>query len=59
LDEGSLSSLLILVSLIALHGAVELAYAAITNSRHTPLKEQSDKGDKQAKRILVGGRPAG
>ncbi len=52
MDEGSLSSLLVLVSLIALHGAVELAYAAITNSRHTPLKEQSDKGDKQAKRIL-------
>ncbi len=52
MDEGSLSSLLILVGLIALHGVVELAYAAITNSRRTPLKEQSDIGDKQAKRIL-------
>ena len=52
MDEGSLSSLLVLISLIALHGAVELAYAAITNSRRTPLKEQSDQGDKQAKRIL-------
>ncbi len=35
-----------------LHGAVELTYAAITNSRRNPLKEQSDTGDKQAKRIL-------
>ncbi len=52
MDEGSLSSVLVLVILIALHSVVELAYAAVTNSRRTPLKEQSDKGDKRAARIL-------
>ncbi len=52
MDEPSLSSVLILVGLIALHGAMELAYNALTNSRRTPLREQSDKGDRRAKRIL-------
>jgi CBS domain containing-hemolysin-like protein len=52
LDEGSLSSFAALIILIALHSGVELAYAALTNARHTPLREQSERGDKQARRIL-------
>ncbi len=52
MDEGSLSSLLVLVVLIALHGGVEVAYAALTNARRTPLREQSEHGDKRARRIL-------
>jgi CBS domain containing-hemolysin-like protein len=52
LDEGSLSSLLALIVLIALHGGVELGYAALTNVRRAPLKTRSEAGDKQARRIL-------
>ncbi len=52
MDEGSLSSLLALIGLILLHGLVELAYTALTNVRRTALKEQSEKGDAKAKRIL-------
>jgi CBS domain containing-hemolysin-like protein len=52
LDEGSLSSLAALIVLIALHGGVELAYAALTNARRAPLKTRSEAGDKQARRIL-------
>ncbi len=52
MDEGSISSLLVLILLIVLHGAMELSYAALTNTRRTPLKEQSEKGDKKAGRIL-------
>ena len=52
MDEGSLSSLLVLIGLILVHGAVELAYAALTNVRRGALKEQSEKGDTKAKRIL-------
>ncbi|MEP7294344.1 MAG: DUF21 domain-containing protein, partial [Chloroflexota bacterium] len=52
MDEGSLSSLIAVILLIVLHGGVALAYAAVTNVRHTPLKEQAEKGDKSARRIL-------
>lgn len=52
MDEGSLSSLLLLVLLILLHGAVELAYTALTNARRMPLREQSERGDSKASRIL-------
>lgn len=52
MDEGSLSSLLLLVLLILLHGAVELSYTALTNARRTPLREQSERGDQKASRIL-------
>ncbi len=50
--DGSLSSLLVLVVLIALHGYVEMAYAAIMNVRRAALKDRSEKGDPSARRIL-------
>ncbi len=53
MDEGSsLTSIAVLVALILVHGAVELAYAAIMNVRRAALKEQAEKGDKRATRIL-------
>lgn len=52
MDEGGLSSLLLLVLLILLHGAVELSYTALTNARRVPLREQSERGDQKASRIL-------
>jgi CBS domain containing-hemolysin-like protein len=40
LDEGSLSSLGLIVLLIGLHGGIALAYAALTNSRDSELRSQ-------------------
>ena len=52
MDDGSVTSLGVLVGLILLHGLVELTYAALTNVRRPALKEQSEKGDTKAKRTL-------
>jgi len=53
LDDGSLPSLLMLGILIALHGAVELAYSALINCRLTALKEKTEDGDQRAKHTLI------
>lgn len=52
LEDGSISSILILVILIAIHGGMELSYAALTNTRRTALKERADEGDSSANRTL-------
>ncbi len=52
MDEGSLSSILALLALVAVHGALELAYAAVSNVRLSPLRDQAEKGDSGARRIL-------
>ncbi|HVU09762.1 MAG TPA: hemolysin family protein [Phototrophicaceae bacterium] len=52
MDQSGLTSLLVIIILIVLHGFIELAYAAIANVRRTPLKEAADKGSKKAYRTL-------
>lgn len=53
MDEGSLSSIAAVAALVLLHGVVELAYAAIMNVRRAALKEQAERGEKRARRILA------
>lgn len=52
MDEGSLSSIAAVAALVLLHGVVELAYAAIMNVRRAALKEQAERGENRARRIL-------
>lgn len=52
MDEGSLSSIIAILLLIVLYGAVELANAVVSNVRLTPLREQAEKGDRGAQNIL-------
>lgn len=52
LDDGSLSSLTILLLLIAASALVTLTYNALTNARQTPLREQAEAGSARAKRAL-------
>lgn len=44
MDEDSLSGLITLLLLVALHALIALAYAALTNSREDYLQEQTDTG---------------
>lgn len=44
MDEGSLSGLITLLLLLALHALITLAYAALTNSREDYLPESADAG---------------
>jgi putative hemolysin len=44
LDEDSLSGLITLLLLVALHALIALAYAALTNSHEEYLEEQNDTG---------------
>jgi len=53
LDDGSLSPLLVLISLLALHALVMVGYGALTNVRVSQLREQADDGDAAARRILA------
>ncbi|MBC7815177.1 MAG: HlyC/CorC family transporter [Burkholderiales bacterium] len=43
--EGSLSGLLAIIVLIALHALIALAYAALTNTRRPELRERVDNND--------------
>jgi CBS domain containing-hemolysin-like protein len=52
LSEGSLSTLLTLAILIAAHGTLEFAFAALSNCRRLPLQERAGDGDKRARRAL-------
>jgi CBS domain containing-hemolysin-like protein len=53
LSEGSLSTLLTLAILIAMHGMLEFAFAALSNSRRVPLQERAEDGDTSARRALA------
>ena len=52
MEDGSISSILLLIILIVIHGGMEMSYAALTNTRRTALKERADEGDKSANRTL-------
>lgn len=52
MDEAGLSSIVTILALIAVHAWMEFTYAVLTNVRRTPLRERSEMGDTQAKRIL-------
>jgi CBS domain containing-hemolysin-like protein len=53
LTEGSLSTLLTLAILIAMHGTLEFAFAALSNCRRVPLQERAGDGDANARRALA------
>ncbi len=53
MDDGSLSSLWVLIGLLALHALVMVGYGALTNVRVSQLREQADDGDAVARRILA------
>jgi putative hemolysin len=53
LTEGSLSTLLTLAILIAMHGTLEFAFAALSNCRRLPLQERAGDGDANARRALA------
>lgn len=52
MEDGGLSSILLLIVLILLHGALQLCFAALSNYRHTPVRERADQGDQKARRLL-------
>ncbi|PJF25674.1 MAG: HlyC/CorC family transporter, partial [Phototrophicales bacterium] len=51
--EGGLSTLLTLAILIAIHGTLEFAFAALSNCRRVPLQERTGDGDANARRALA------
>ncbi|MAS36008.1 MAG: hypothetical protein CL610_18515 [Anaerolineaceae bacterium] len=52
MDEGSLSSLTILLLLIVAYALITIMYTALTNVRQTAIREQADSGGVRAKRVL-------
>jgi putative hemolysin len=52
LEDGSLSGIVSLFWLIALHATIALAYAALTNARRATLREQADTGNRRARRAI-------
>jgi putative hemolysin len=52
LTDDSLSSLLVILALIAVRGLLALAYGAISNVRQNLLRERSEDGDRRAARVL-------
>ncbi|MBK8032175.1 MAG: hypothetical protein IPK17_22390 [Chloroflexi bacterium] len=52
MEDGSISSVLLLIALILFHGGMELTYAVLTNVRRNALRERVESGDQTAKRIL-------
>lgn len=52
MDEGSLSSLTILLLLIVAYALITIMYTALTNVRQTAIREQADSGSVRAKRVL-------
>jgi CBS domain containing-hemolysin-like protein len=53
LDEGGLGSLIVLILLIALHALIVLAYAAITNSRQSRLRDVPGNGENVSPRMHI------
>jgi len=52
LEDGSLSSIALLVGMIALHAALQSASAALSNFRRTPMRERAESGDAHAKSMM-------
>lgn len=52
-DPSSLSSVLLLILLIAFHAWMQFAYTVLTNFRRAPLRERSEAGDKNAQHTLT------
>jgi putative hemolysin len=53
LDEGGLGSLVVLILLIALHALIVLAYAALTNSRQSRLRDATENRDEVSPRLHI------
>jgi len=51
LEDGSISTVLLLIALIIVHGTMELTYAVLTNVRRNAFRERAESGDRAAKRI--------
>lgn len=52
MDDDALSSVPLLLLLIALKAIIVLAYTALTNIRQPHIREQAEEGDPKAKRVL-------
>ncbi|MBL8133336.1 MAG: HlyC/CorC family transporter [Anaerolineae bacterium] len=52
MEDGGLSSIILFISLILLHGALQTSASAFANFRRTPVRERADEGDRSAKRLL-------
>lgn len=52
-DPSSLSSILLLILLIALHAWMQFSYTVLTNIRRAALRERSEAGDKKAQDTLT------
>ncbi len=53
MDDGDLSSLLILLVLIAVHALITLAYTALVNIRQSTMREEAQDGNQQAGQVLA------
>ena len=53
MDEGGLGSLLVLILLIVLHALIVLAYAALTNSRQSRLRDATESRDDVSPRLHI------
>lgn len=53
MDDGSSSSILILIFLIVIHAIISLFYAALINTRRAQLHELQEAGDTRADRIIA------
>lgn len=52
MEDGGISTIIIILALILVNGGLQLSYAALTNHRRTPLRERSEQGDRKAKRTV-------
>lgn len=53
MEDGSISTVLLIIALILFHGGMELTYAVLTNVRRNALRERAESGEPTAKRILL------
>jgi len=51
-NDDSLSGLIIILVLVAVHAIIAIAYAALSNIRQSIIKEHAESGSKRARRIL-------
>lgn len=52
MEDGSISTVLLLIALIIFHGGMELTYAVLTNVRRNAFRERAESGDRAARRII-------
>lgn len=52
MEDGSPSSLLVILSLILVHGVLALAYGAFTNIRVNVLREEAEDGNRRSQRVI-------